>query len=400
MTLVHNAGSSRHRRRFRLTRLLLPGAVALCALAYYRERFYLPDRMLTEAIATSSRSLYEAEKLVTNAIDQAGGLYPEAELFRAQLLAAQGRGDEALGQFSLIAHPEELPADKLCELGRVAMSRREMLLAEKAFASVPEESESYLQVLRSLIQIHFEMGKDDQTIVECRRLVELEPHDTTAWQVLGTIAMNRKDLSEALTAFQKCLQYSKDPQQLRETREDLIQVLIDQGNTIEAGKELAALANVSGPLSPRAIIEQAYLFRLEGQAENAIPLLEPLVRREDTFQVRALFLRGLLYADIGEDKKALADLTAVTDRQPWHKEAHHKLSILWSRAGNTSLAGEHRQKAERLTDLALELLEASAQLAKDPTNMDVRKRVAFLYEQLGQSDQAQRLLSVPSFKDN
>jgi tetratricopeptide (TPR) repeat protein len=385
-----------HRSRFRLPLILVLIAIVFLALAYCRERFYLPGKMLAEAISMSDHSLYEAEKVAADAIEQAGGKYPEAELFRTQLLAAQGRGDEALGQFSLISRPEDLPAEKLCDLGRVAMSRREMLLAEKAFSLVSSDSESYVQVLRSLVQIHMEMGKDDQTIRECRELVELAPDDSTAWQILGTISMNRKELSEAATAFQNCLKYSTDALQAQQTREDLIQVFIDQGNTEEAKKELSALSKLHDSLSPRAVIEHAYVLRLEGSQQDAITLLGPLIERNDDITVRALFLRGLLYADLGQDQKAVDDLTLVTKQQPWHKEAHHKLSVLWSRLGNKSLAHDHRRKAEELTALAMELLDATNQLTKTPSNMELRTRVAFLYSQLGQPDQAQRLLNVPS----
>jgi tetratricopeptide (TPR) repeat protein len=384
----------KRRKGWMLKRVLLASVVALCLFAYYHERIYLPDQMLKDAISNSSRSLYEAEKLVIGSIEQAGGVYPDAELFRTQLLVLQGRGDEGLGQFSLISNPEELSAEKLCDLGRIAQSHREMLLAEKAFSAIPSDSELYTQVLRSLIQIHLEMGKEDQTLLECRQLVNIEPQDATAWQVLGTIAMNRKDLSEAVSAFRSCLSHSTDPKQLREVREDLIQVLIDEGNTIEARKEMSTLVAVSGTRSPRAVLEEAYLLRLDGRANEAIAMLEPLVQREDGFQVRAMFLRGLLYADIGAAEKAVADLTFVTNLQPWHKEAHHKLSVICSQLGNTSVAEEHRKMAEHLTDLALELLNATSQLAKNPADMEVRTRVAFLYEQLGQPEQAQRLLGL------
>jgi hypothetical protein len=91
--------------------------IIFLALAYCRERFYLPGQMLAEAISLSDHSLYEAEKVARDAIQQAGGKSPEAELFLTQLLAAQGRGDEALGRFSLIRRPDDLPAQKLCDSG-------------------------------------------------------------------------------------------------------------------------------------------------------------------------------------------------------------------------------------------------------------------------------------------
>ena len=98
------------------------------------------------------------------------------------------------------------------------MSHREMLLAEKASCLVSSDSESYVQAQRFVVQIHTELGEGYQTTRECRELVELAPEDSTAWQILGAIAMNRKDLSEAATAFQNCLKCSTDAIQYNHSR--------------------------------------------------------------------------------------------------------------------------------------------------------------------------------------
>lgn len=394
--MTENPGhrSERVRRKFRLRRWILYGFLGLGALIYVVVRVYLPMTLLEDAIASSEKSLYQAEKLVTQAIEQAGGSYPEAEVFRAQLFAASGRGDEALGQFSLIKSPERLPAKQLIDLGLVAMKNQESLLAEKAFLNVPSDSEYYPDVLRSLIQLHLEMGRDDTAKIECGRLLELEPNDPTVWQILGTIALNRKELTEAEEAFRICLRHSKDAQQIRETREDLIQILIDKGGIADARKELSILAKESGEFSSRAIIEDAYVHRMEGNPKKGIELLNALADRDDAFQMRVLFLRGLLYADSGQDEEAAADLVAVAKQQPWHKESHHKLSVILAKLGNIKLADEHRRKADELTDLALELLKASTELAKNPSSSTLRSRVAFLYDQLGQPEEAKRIQNL------
>ncbi|MFO1002892.1 MAG: hypothetical protein U0936_21380 [Planctomycetaceae bacterium] len=392
---VNPAHYSKNRRRpSGLRRWILLGFLGMGALIYFVTRVYLPKTLLKDAIAASGKSLFEAEKLVTQAIEQAGGSFPEAEVFRAQLFAASGRGDEALGQFSLVKSPERLPAKQLIDLGMVALKNQESLLAEKAFLYVSSESEYYPSVLRSLIQIHLEMGREETARTECENLLALEPHDPIGWQILGTIALNRKELTEAEKAFLMCLQHSKDRQQIRETREDLIQIKIDQGNVAEARKQLTILAKESGEYSPRAIIEHAYVLRMEGNTQMAIELLNPLADRNDAFQVRVLFLRGLLYADNGQDDAATKDLAVVTKRQPWHKEAHHKLSVILAKLGDTKLADEHRQMAEELTNLALELLDATTELAKNPSNSTLRGRVATLYDQLGQPEQARRILNL------
>lgn len=382
------------RRRLRVRWILLVSALLGCAAYLYWDRVQQPQVALRRARVLATRDPLEAERMVSTAIAQRGGSFPAAQLLHAQLLLALGRDDEALGQFTLIEDPQQLPADELCDLARSALSRNQTLLARKAFQAVQSDSELFPQAQRSLVQIYLQLGWDEQVEAACRDLLERNPTDSTAWQILGTLAMNDKDLSEAEAAFRECLTHSDDPQQLQKTREDLIQVLIDQGDAQRARDELDILRDSTGGLSGRAVIEEAYVFRLQGEPQAGIDVLDPLISGSAEFATRARFLRGLLYGDLGMDEQAAADLARVVAVQPWNKEAHHKLSVAYSRLGNTEQAASHRATAEKLTNLAAELLDLASRLKSDPTNLSLRRRVADLYTRLGQPDQARRLLSV------
>jgi tetratricopeptide (TPR) repeat protein len=372
--------------------LLLAVATGSAGLFVW-SRFYRPIAMLAEARETANRDFYEAERQTAEAIAQAGGNFPEAQLFHARLLTSLGRTDEALGQFSLIQQPERLPADLLCDLAKAAMSRGETLLAKKALEAVGTNSELYPHAQRALIQIHLQAGREDLARSMCLRLLDREPTDGTAWQVLGTIAMNRKDLAEAEDAFRRCLKLSDDSNQSQDVRADLIQILIDRGDVSGARKELTTLRRKSSmPPSERTLLEEAWLLRLEGDLRAGVELLEPLIARENEFATRARFLRGLLYVDLEENEKASADLEKVIAVQPWNKEAHHKLGVAYSRLGQSDKAAEHFAASARLLELAKELLDRSNDLAEDPANGQLRQRVAELYDQLGQPGEARRLL--------
>jgi tetratricopeptide (TPR) repeat protein len=357
-------------------------------------RFYMPAAMLAEARATSARNPREAERQTAEAIAQAGGTFPEAQLFHAQLLTSLGRTDEALGQFSLIKEPGRLPAAALCDLARAAMACGDTLLAREAFAAVRPDSELYLQAQRALIQIHLQAGQEDLARSMCLKLLDREPADVTGWQVLGTVAMNRKDLAEAEKAFRQCLELAKDPTQTREVRADLIQVLIDRGDVPGARRELSTLRDSSDESSERTLLQEAWLLRLEGNPRAGVRVLEPLISQEKQSAIRARLLRGLLYVDLGENEKARADLESVVAAQPWNKEAQHKLGVAYDRLGQREKAAEHYAAAARLVELAKELLDRSLQLTEDPTNRRLRQQVAELHDQLGQPDEARRLLGM------
>ncbi len=373
--------------------LLLICVLFACAGWYYWSKFYQPMKTFTQAKETVTKNPYIAEKLAALAISEAGGNFPEAQFFRAELLGQLGHWDESLGQFSLIEHPETLPAKKLCAFAREAQHRGFDYLAERIFQAAKHDSTLRPQILRSLIQIHLHMGKEELAKTECLELLKLVPDDGTAWQVLGTVSMNQKLLADSEKAFRKCLEISEDQQQKSAVREDLIQVLIDIGNLKKARHELEILRKTSTELSDRFLIEEAWILRMEGNPTQGIKVIEPLIANDSKLVMKAYLLRGMMHNDIGQNDAARDDLEKVVATQPWNKEAHHKLAVIYTHLKDGEKAAKHRIIADQLTNQALELLKLKEALIAKPDNFALRERVAHLYKILGQHEQARHLLS-------
>lgn len=366
---------------------------ATAAAGFFWYRYIQPSQMLSQARAIADADPRRAEQMVAEAIVYRGSDFPEAELLRAHLLSRIGQWDEAAGQFSLIKHPELLPAGDLAAFAMHAEARRRFFFAVDLFKAAKGDPEVRVAVLRSLIRLRLQLGQEDAAVKECQELLEDVPDDATAWQIIATVTMNQKKLAEAEQALTRCLQFSKVAEQIRNVREDLVQVLIDSGRVADARTVMELLKSESNPLTDRASIAEAWILRMEGRPQDGIDVMSTLLNRAvDPPSTKARFLRGLLYSDVGNTADGIKDLSAVAAAEPFNKEAHHKLAELYSRENQTAKAAPHREISKQLTETAIELLKLKNRLSTEPANRELRNEVADLYIKLGQPEQAKRLL--------
>lgn len=353
-----------------------------------------PRRLFAEAQRAAPKNPQRAEQLAADALARSWGNFPAAALLRAEMLGVMGHWDEAHGQFSLIPQPRTLPPDDLCRLAAGAQANGALSLAEAAFRAASDRGPRKLDVLRSLIQIHLGQGQEELVEAEAKQLVEHVPDDATAWQVLGKLALDRKEMAEAEHALRRCIEHSRDPQQKNAAWEDLLQALIDAGRVADARAELDRW-QAERPLTSRGQLELAYLHRLEGNPADGLKVIEQAYPHESQLSPAVRLMRGMLLDDLGESPRAKDDFLAVVRAQPWNKEAHQKLASVYQSLGSRDDSLRHAQLARELNDQSLKLLDFTSRLRKDPGNSQLRAETADLYRKLGQPEQADRLLGRP-----
>ena len=259
--------SARSRKRRWGWRTVLLAVTAATVLGWFLWwRVFEPTAILAKAKELASDSPLKAERLAAEAIAQSGGDFPAAQLFRARLLGRLGHWEEAAGQFSVIRFPNSLPAIDVSRFAVEAQQRGFYRLANNVFNVVKSDASVRTSVLRSLIQLHLRTGNDEVAVQICRELLDEQPQEAVAWQVIGTVAMNQKRPSEAEEAFLHCLRGSKNKSQRINVLEDLVQVRIDRGDLVTAREALEQLVVETGnELSDRAILTQCWILRLDGQ---------------------------------------------------------------------------------------------------------------------------------------
>lgn len=382
-------------RTKQLILLVLLLGMGLFGLWHWHQR---PQRLYEAALTVSEYDLIAADRLLEEAITAAGGQFPKAQFLRCQLHARQGMWDEALGGFGDIQHPSSLPPRDLAELAEFAKSSGAFLLAEFALKAARTPGPDLPNVLRQSIRLHLETDHTETALQECRELLELVPNDAIAWQVMGTVFLDRKRPPEAEAAFREALKRTPAVDQQRPMREQLIRALLDQGRAEDARQELDLLRS-SGTLSPETKLMDAYVDRLLGHWETAHQTVDWLLAHAPATQLQARMLRGMLWLDQGQPTPAIPDLEYVIARQPFNKEAQHKLAQAYRKLNQPEKALPHAEAAQRLTEYTQELLELEGRLITDPRNKTAHTRLAELYDLLGQPDKAnlarRRHRSVP-----
>ncbi len=351
-----------------------------------------PQRLYEQAQTLIATDLGRAEQLLESAIASAGRDFPEAKFLLCRVLAAQRRWDEALGAFGDIDDKSNLEPSLLVQFAGQARAANAPLLMQLALRAARQPGPELPDVLRHLIRMDIDAGRLELALDECRELLALAPEDGVAWRILGTIHLKQKEPLAAEKAFLRALPLIALPEEVFTVRQHLIEALLDSGKTEHAREQLSILRE-TGSLSDEMKLQEAYLDRLDGRFDAGIETLQTLLQTQlvEQQKMRVHMLLGLLWLDKSEPENAASSLETVVARQPFNKEAHHKLAQAYHQAGQPEKARVHSEIAQKLTEQAVELLDKVEQLRADPRNSSLRKRVGDLYELLGQRGQAARV---------
>ncbi|TWT60870.1 tetratricopeptide repeat protein [Rubinisphaera italica] len=381
--------SSNKNKIYRL--IILMSVLILMSVAFYWYRVFSPNQQYREALRISSYNPEKAELLLKEAIHCSSSEHPEWQFLRLKLLTKMNRWDEVLEVWNQMSDPNAFPAEDLCQLAFVAQQNGQLDFAQRLFQIARHDQQLRPNILRSLIQIKLQMGQEDLALKDCQELLELNRQDATVWQVIGTVHMTRKEVAEAEHAFRQCLKNSKNSIQVMKVREDLIQVLIDAGQLEQASKEWDQLQATTSALSERALLEKAWLLRTAGEYVQGLKILEELLGTRKNASDKVYHMRGMLLIDAGKLEPALKDFRRVTSNQPWNKEAHQQLAVVYTRINQPELAEQHRRIAEELNDKSLTLLRLNGELMQNPGDKELRQQIADLYMELGMQDKAMNI---------
>lgn len=298
--------------------ICLAALLLICGCGWIWYSVISPQNLLDQANELAQNHPRQALELVQEAMFRSVSDYPEAELLRVKILILSGRREESLGAFSLIEHPERLPAEKLLEIGKLAQESRNYFLSELAYQAAAKNPSHQVVALRALIQVLLFTRQEFKALTFVDQLIEVNSQDPLAWQIRGNIELNQRHLAEAERAFRECLKLTQNQDQEQSVRENLIQILIDRGNVREARKELDTYLE-KFLRTAQVRLEEAYLLRLEGHPEQGLERIEQLCETDHPQRIKAVYLRGLLRLDLKNLEIAIGDFKTVIKQQPWHK---------------------------------------------------------------------------------
>ena len=212
------------------------------------------------------------------------------------------------------------------EAGRLeeaATEYRYMLELEPNNASVHKELGSVLHALKSL----------DQALVHLERAVTLHPESTGARNSLGLVYWDRSERDAAMKTFSAALACDPDD---AESLCNMGAALASSERLEEAEELLSRALEINSGLL-KAIIFLADVTCRMGKPDDALSIiLKAPARVSDSHDLHRV--KGIIYQDLGQNKKALASLEEARRLQPENADIAYAFSSLLEKSSRLEQA--------------------------------------------------------------
>ena len=224
----------------------------------------------------------------------------------------------------------------------------------------------------------YERGNQlDQALAAFKKAIELEPDDFKQYQALGTYYAHRADSSGAAHQFERCVQLAPDEP---DAHYALGTAYVRLGRYVEAERELRTAIALGG--TTQAQNNLAYALMYQARDREAIPLL---VGALDRFPNQYLWWMNLGDAyrrtnlptdSVRAYRRSLELAEKELERNPRDVEVRSRLAYLCARLGDS-------KRAESEIGQALRLL---------PKSSDIRGTAIWTYEAIGRREDSLDIL--------
>ena len=327
--------------------------IALVGLWWYAVR---PRLLVRQARAILAADPQAAARLLEDAVASSLLGTRDAEVLWARALLRSGQEEEALGCFGLIQSPELAEAGGLLDLADDAMVAEMSLLAVLTLEAIPADSPQRNAALERLVSIKQLSGDNAAALQLANKWTQSQPASSAPWRTLARLHEQSLAFPEAIHDYREALSREQESAARAGIQRSLVRLYIVLGEREEARLVQAELTRTV--ITPTTVdqLHEAQLQRLEGNIDGARIEVEQVLQAEAN-NLTALELRGTLAMDRREYARAMADLEAIIERQPWNKGVHYKLAQTLAKLGREAESASHFAENRRLLQLSLRILE-------------------------------------------
>jgi len=377
-------------RRFKLWHILL--GLACVALTYGAwETLLRPRYLFDRAVASLDQDPLQAAQLSEEAFATSMVPFPRAQLLWTRALLKSGRWDEAVGCYSLIEAPGQLPSVELIQLGDESMQAGFPMLATFAFEAVPPQSLDYVQAIDGLIQVRGAEQNWPQ-VAELSNKVESNKLAIESQFLIAVGFESQLKFQAAESFYQRVAESESASAELKEkASRALTRIALRLGERSKADKWISQ-CHARSTNDWELQLMQARLLRLQGNRDAAMKAVDALLASSPN-HTEANLLRGSLSLEAGLAADAAVRLQRVIDNNPYSKEGHYKLALALRQLGQPAQAKLHFAENRELNEASLTILELQGKPSKDITKSERTKRLAEAYERLGQHEIANQIRS-------
>ncbi len=306
-----------------------------------------PNQLLQEAKDVVAKNPVLAEQLLEKCLAVRPD-FPEAQLLRCRVLGGLGYWEEAYGMFQLIKRPASLPGPALMEFTRQALSARQYSLAHVVGNAARQADSSSIASTRLLLEVCLQQGLQNQSLELSRALTTLSPEDSFPWQAMARIYQDQDQPAKAAEAYRNTLRCQLDLHEQQQIRIQLTRMQMELGEISGARETITTLLDHGSPTTEVRLLE-ATVLRYEGNTQEAVQAVQRILDEQPSL-VPAIYLRGLIFFDMGRLEVARDDFLRVIQLEPRRGEAHYNLAQTYQRLGETEHAREALLLAKKLGD--------------------------------------------------
>ncbi|GEM_PF-2262578 len=234
-------------------------------------------------------------------------------------------------------------------------------------------------------RVFLDKGLVESAKLELEEVLKIDPNNFTANLELAKILIKENALEEALEHLERCV--SSNPAAV-EVRLEYAKLLFKQGKFDKSLEEVEEVLGLD-PTNAQARLLQAKCYEELGRLDEAVEAYESAVRLDGTL-VEAALKVARYYSEKGEIEEARKYYNIVLANEPNNREALDWLAKV-QRSEIEEKLTEHFEAARKFEEegeLSKALLEYEAVVDIDPTNIEAREKMATIFEQQEEYNQA------------
>ena len=306
-------------------------------------------------------------------------------LLEGGLRLRSGNPLEALKYLSAVTMTGELRTPSLLLLGECYYRVQRHAEAELCFLRVISEEPDQVDARRWLGAIYYDLGTVKVAVRQIEHVIRLAPGDYRPHRLLGIIYHDIDDYPLAVEQFRMALSCKPPTDVETELEIVLAKSLLASGDYMSALDVIEQThSNRYDPVAATVLAE--CIFGL-GDVEKANAVISDVVsRRPDDRD--ALLLRARIEQENQSWSKAIATLEKIVGNDSHDHEARYLLATAFAQIGDEDRWRHEMALCEQAKQLKAQATDLYAQADENPTDPDIRDKLAEVCDQLGKRELA------------
>jgi tetratricopeptide (TPR) repeat protein len=287
------------------------------------------------------------------------------------------RPDLALKQFAKVTPTGPIRLPMLILAGEALYRVGQLPEAENCLQQAIIDAPDNIHAQRWLATVYYDLGRMDRALFYLNEVSRIEPRDFRPHRMRGVIYNDFREYDLALKAFQQSADLAVLPSDQMQVLVSLASVYIARKEFQNAMRELDRCGDSAIVLATKAECcwnlgdpDQAEILLSQAEGLGAVPAAG---RR----------LQGRILIEKQKPAEAIAVLQKVRSDDPSDDECEYLLAMSYRLLNDNAKYKEHLQQSEKLKALKLELTSLSQMAMDQPSNSQVREKMAEVCDQLG-----------------